>query len=116
MHDGAAYNRTEKVKEIIAWPAAVKNLRVCWQGILQDKNCGQCEKCIRTQLNFLATGNPIPEAFSKKIDVDIDLENYSIKGNIACAEWNQMLTYARAHQVDGKWLLHVERIIKNGCC
>ena len=62
--DGAVCNRTEKV----AWLSqhaeeCTDNLRVCWQGPELDRNCGFCEKCIRTKLNFWASGNAIPAAF-----------------------------------------------------
>jgi len=56
VHDGAGYSRTEKVVEIATHKTATRVLKVCWQGQETFKNCGNCEKCIRTQLNFLAAG------------------------------------------------------------
>ena len=32
VHDGAAFPRLEKMREIIKWPEALQSLRVCWQG------------------------------------------------------------------------------------
>lgn len=55
-HDGAGASRTEKVAAIATWPAAARGVRVCWEGRSADRNCGRCEKCIRTFLNFKAAG------------------------------------------------------------
>ena len=54
-HDGIVYSRLDKVKMISEWDEALNQIRVCgpnWPG----KNCGQCEKCIRTMLDLLAAG------------------------------------------------------------
>ncbi|WP_025041695.1 hypothetical protein [Nitrosospira briensis] len=62
--DGAEFSRTEKAEGITDWPTGLRNLRVCWQGPLTGKNCGICEKCLRTKMNFLAVGAPLPESLS----------------------------------------------------
>ncbi len=54
--DGAEYTRTEKAVLLQKWPKALEKLRVCWQGEDLSKNCGRCNKCKRTRLNFLAVG------------------------------------------------------------
>jgi hypothetical protein len=48
--------RTERVAVICRYPRIARHLRVCWEGPITGENCGQCEKCIRTKLNFLAAG------------------------------------------------------------
>ncbi|HSI43884.1 MAG TPA: hypothetical protein VK949_06035 [Methylotenera sp.] len=60
VYDGGEFARTEKTKGISDWEEGLKNLRVCWAGPLTGKNCGVCEKCIRTKMNFLAMGVPLP--------------------------------------------------------
>lgn len=67
VHDGAGFDRSEKVKAIANWPIALKNLRVCWRNSDKSKNCGVCEKCIATALAFKAWGYPIPP--SLKVDL-----------------------------------------------
>lgn len=62
-HDGSGASRTEKVASISAWPEAFRGLRVCWEGNNLDRNCGRCEKCIRTYLNFKAAGVDHPQCF-----------------------------------------------------
>lgn len=66
-HDGAAYDRTEKVEWLSKNTAICDYLRVCWAGPDLGKNCGVCEKCIRTMLNFWATQQDVPNAFPTKL-------------------------------------------------
>ena len=62
FHDGCEASRTEKVDWLARHTDACKDLRVCWQGPQKDRNCGECEKCMRTKLNFWALGHAIPES------------------------------------------------------
>ena len=74
VHDGTAYSRADKILQIADWPEAMRNLRVCWEGEQKDRNCGVCEKCIRTILNFKALGLELPECFER------DISNSQIAG------------------------------------
>lgn len=53
---GAAVDRTEKAGAVASNPAVLENLRVCYERPELGDNCGACEKCIRTKLNFYANG------------------------------------------------------------
>lgn len=110
IHDGASYNRTEKVKGIIDWQAGLKNLRVCWQGDLKDRNCGKCEKCVRTKLNFLAVNAPIPPCFPKS-DIIQDLQKIKLKNKVSLSEWQGILTYAKHQGIGEPWVNQVANII-----
>lgn len=53
---GAGATRTRKAS-VIARSAAVKrHIRVCYRQSFDGGNCGVCEKCTRTKLNFAAVG------------------------------------------------------------
>ena len=69
VHDGAAYRRVDKVRRVAANPLATKSARVCWQRSSWSRNCGVCEKCIQTQLDFLAVGKTNPECFDRPLDL-----------------------------------------------
>lgn len=56
----SALPRTERVGRIAAHPAVIESLRVCWGDKTPGRNCGHCEKCMRTKLSFLALGLPVP--------------------------------------------------------
>jgi len=58
---GYAHSRTEKVAAIAAHGDLAEHLRVCWEGPRTGRNCGRCEKCVRTKLNFLAAGYQPPD-------------------------------------------------------
>lgn len=68
VHDGAGYNRIEKVERVAVNEVATKGLRVCWRDTSYTKNCGVCEKCILTQLEFLALGHANPPCFDRPLD------------------------------------------------
>lgn len=61
VSEGGGFTRTEKVALIGRNQEAAERLRVCWQGPRTGRNCGACEKCVRTKLNFLAAGVAVPE-------------------------------------------------------
>jgi hypothetical protein len=110
MHDGASHSRTEKVKEISTWKAGADNLRVCWQGDLKDKNCGACEKCIRTKLNFLAVKSPIPSCFPKSNIIN-DLEGVVLSNDVVRAEWRQLYEFSEKNRIEEPWVQKVSKII-----
>ena len=65
-NDGAELSRLEKVGTIYDWDIVPKTIKVCWENRAETLNCGVCEKCVRTQLQFLAAGaSQTPEAFPK---------------------------------------------------
>lgn len=55
--DGGCVTRTQRVKFLCDYPETAAQLRVCWEGPFTGGNCGRCEKCIRTKLNFMAVRN-----------------------------------------------------------
>lgn len=55
--EGGGFTRTQRVALIAQTPQIARQLRVCWEGPVTGRNCGVCEKCIRTKMNFMANGN-----------------------------------------------------------
>ncbi|MDH3347171.1 MAG: hypothetical protein OEM02_03595 [Desulfobulbaceae bacterium] len=110
MHDGASHNRTEKVKEISEWRKGVDNLRVCWEGELKDRNCGKCEKCLRTKLNFLASGGAVPDCLAGG---DMAFSTIRLKNTSQYKELKSICHEARKNGVQGAWLAEVEKVLKD---
>lgn len=81
---GASVERTARCLYISQFPAALKHLRVCWQHDANGKNCGKCEKCLRTQLNFLAANYHGPLPFSQEFD---------IRRLLGDSEWDPIFSY-----------------------
>ncbi len=112
--DGFEFTRTEKTERVAESDFALEHLRVCYSG---DglRNCGKCEKCIRTKIQLALAGAldrcpslgsldartvarmSLPEAWQ--------LETY---GNLQreCAETPGLQALARAigHAVRWRWL------------
>jgi hypothetical protein len=94
--DGASVSRIEKVALIASWEAANKNIRVCWEGSEFDKNCGICEKCIQTILDFRATGNGLPLCFEKDINNE-QILSLHINSKYVLENFQAILDYANAN-------------------
>ena len=69
-HDGAAFDKLDKVTALVNSPAIVRDLRVCWQGERLDRNCGRCFKCVTTQACFWIEGVDKPAAFDVPATMD----------------------------------------------
>ena len=103
IHDGAGFSRTDKIATIARYPAAVAGLKVCWEGSEQHKNCGVCEKCVRTRLNFLAVGEPSPACFEGSLDLSA-IASIPIRNHPAFAQLRSIASFAQERQVKAEWL------------
>ncbi len=112
IHDGAGFSRTEKVAGILNFPVACKTIKVCWSGADQSGNCGKCEKCVRTQLNFLAAGAlSTPQCFPTRLNME-DIINAQNNRHTPLRDMRSLLAYAKAHNIDGEWLSIVKKGIE----
>jgi hypothetical protein len=67
--DGADLTREQKAAALTAYPEALEHIYVCTARGRSIRNCGRCEKCVRTMLSFIAVGSEIPPAFPTGIDL-----------------------------------------------
>jgi hypothetical protein len=111
VHDGAGFSRTEKIAALARNPACVAVLKVCWEGKAQDRNCGVCEKCVRTRLNFLAAGEAKPACFDTPFD-PASIDTISIRNRAIFVELRQIARYAESHGVDGPWLARLNERLR----
>lgn len=102
ISDGMEHNRIERIEMIKSWQACTDNLRVCWKNKDKSKNCGKCEKCIRTKLEYLCLGigylPTMPTQFSIS---DFDL----IKDNPHMTFFEEAYLYAIKHNCLNKDVL-----------
>lgn len=101
-HDGAGYSRSEKVAALAEWPQARDNLRVCWEGADRGRNCGRCEKCIRTILNFRAVGAGLPGCFAEDVS-DRDVRIMTLRNPAVIAEVSSLIEEAERGGHTGTW-------------
>jgi hypothetical protein len=103
VNDGAGYSRTEKVERVARNDVASSVAKVCWEGLDRGANCGRCEKCVRTRLNFIAIGVDAPACFDTPIEVDM-IESLEVRSQLHLNELTSILDYADRHGRTSPWL------------
>ncbi|UVO49734.1 hypothetical protein M0208_04100 [Sphingomonas sp. SUN019] len=105
--DGAAFGRTEKVQGIGDWPECLANLRVCWQNASARANCGQCEKCIRTKLNFMALGQEPPASLPGRPST-AQILTMRTKNSVQVSYLREIVRTAKGRNTGGRWYRAVQ--------
>ena len=103
VHDGAGFSRTEKIAVIARDAEATRALKVCWEAADLSTNCGVCEKCVRTRLNFKAVGVDQPTCFAGDVTPD-QIRRIPFGNDSQRAAWREILEYADTHGLRGDWL------------
>jgi hypothetical protein len=99
--EGGGFSRTERMKLVSQYPEIVKNLRVCWEGPVTGRNCCECEKCVRTQMNFMALGVE-PTCFDTRLTM-AQIRNQRVPHRIQLSYLTEILNYARQNGTSGPW-------------
>lgn len=108
--DDIEAGRTEKAALVKQWKTGIANLKVCSEMIDGVLNCGICEKCMRTYLNFRACGVyelacmnvKFDRRWLKYIDLPAKLDPY-----------DEIIKYVKEHNVKDDILLEIENKILN---
>ena len=103
VHDGAGYSRTEKVAQIATHKTATQVVKVCWEGQETFRNCGECEKCIRTQLNFRAVGVEHAPCFDRPLDSRL-IETMNLRNDAQANEVKSIYAYATKAGINAGWV------------
>ena len=110
--DCAGLTRTERVALISRYPAIAARLRVCWEDARSGRNCGRCEKCMRTNLNFLANGTD-PYCFDRR-PTSMEILGIRARSAIQIGYFEEIVDSARKHGIDERWVsVLVASIAKN---
>ena len=92
--DGGGFGRTDKIEALLPFPHAIQGIKVCWEGADPAKNCGRCQKCVMTRLNFLAAGMRDPPCFDTPLSLDhiagLALPTLSSAKDLFRMCWNEM--------------------------
>jgi hypothetical protein len=95
--DGGGYTRTEKVALIARYGDVSSRLRVCWEGPQTGANCGKCEKCLRTRLNFLAVGKNPPAGLGGPPSL-LEMLSLQARNKVQLAYLEDILAFASQQQ------------------
>ena len=93
--DGCTHDRTQKVAALANWPDGIRHLRVCWKGGLNDRNCGTCEKCLRTIANFRANGLQAPACLSEPADLVKAIRGLTLERPTLLTYWEEVFRWFR---------------------
>ena len=92
--DGSGFGRTEKVEMLTPYPAVLAAIKVCWAGDDPGKNCGACEKCVMTRLNFLAAGIRDAPCFdtplTPELIADLSMPSMNAVRDLFRTCWNEL--------------------------
>ena len=92
--DGSAFGRTDKIEALLPFPEAIEGIKVCWEGDDPSRNCGRCQKCVITRLNFLAAGMPNPPCFDTPLSLDhiaaLPMSDFDAVRDLFRVCWNEM--------------------------
>jgi hypothetical protein len=92
--DGGAFGRTDKVEALLPFPEAIEGIKTCWEGDDPSRNCGRCQKCVITRLNFLAAGMPNPPCFDTPLSLEhiaaLPMPDLSAVPALFQVCWNEM--------------------------
>lgn len=84
VHDGYELKRQDKVSLIVKKSNEINkkiNLRVCYSEAIKEINCSKCEKCYRTIIGIILSGdNPNNYGFVTSENVYDEVRNYFSKG------------------------------------
>ena len=100
--EGGGFTRTQRVALINDYPEVAAKLRVCWEGPLTGENCGRCEKCIRTKLNFMAI-NAAPVCFDDGVATPAQILGLAARTSQQLALLHEVLASARRNGARGAW-------------
>lgn len=79
-HHGFEMSRLQKVRQLRDWPLALNRMYVCTSRTSNGRNCGACEKCVRTKLHLLVEGRLADAgAFDENDVTEADIRAISIK-------------------------------------
>lgn len=109
--DGAAFSRVQKIKILNEWQDGRDNLRVCWEGEDKDRNCGNCEKCLRTMMGFKASQLKIPASFQEKKIPLKKIFGFRLKKEVLFMKWSQILHLAQKNKIKKAWVTVLKMVI-----
>jgi hypothetical protein len=100
--EGGGFTRTDRVRMICDYPEIAARLRVCWEGPATGGNCGLCEKCIRTKLNFMANDRA-PLCFDRR-PTGREILGLKARNEVQLAYLREILAAARKNGITGPWV------------
>lgn len=109
VHHGLEKDRPQKALLVGNSELARQHLRVCWENRHGQYNCGECEKCIRTLVEF-AVGGQTVESIPARFSLD-DIERLPLDPRVT-KFWRASLTMAQQEQPNSDLTRAIEKRLK----
>jgi hypothetical protein len=109
---GGGYTRTAKVETIARHEVVRTHVRVCWEKLGNGLNCGVCEKCVRTRLEFWLAGYREIPAFAGVLTADT-VANILIRNKDQRRFLQDILAHPRAAIFDGNVRDALKRVARS---
>lgn len=111
VYEGAEFTRPEKAPTIAANPEILPHLIVCWDGYTEGKNCGRCEKCLRTMMGLALAGiDDLSPAFAEPLTEE-SVIGLRFKHHYYLEYWEDLLAEARRVAPDSRWIPTIRRVV-----
>lgn len=110
--DGYEHTRTQRAWFLKDWTVCIENLRVCWRNADKSKNCGKCEKCVRTKLNFLSVGQNHMSCMPNDVNMQ-ELKDLKSLTASQCELFQEIYDYAKQnHTLNKNWLKLIKKKLR----
>lgn len=106
--EAGGLTRTERVNVLAGFPEVAERLRVCWRTTDGD-NCGVCEKCIRTKLNFMANGHE-PMPFDRR-PTEAEILGLTASNPVKLAYLREIKATAKSNGINEPWVKTLDKTI-----
>jgi hypothetical protein len=102
--DGGGYQRADKIRLMAGWAEFLQYLRVCWAGDHKDRNCCECEKCIRNILTFRVLGLGLPPCFERDVSIEQIMRLTRLKEITMRTQYDNILRVAAERGCAEDWV------------
>lgn len=96
---GGDYSRYQKIAYLAQNDIAMRYLRVCWEHLNDDYNCGQCPKCLSTMANLQMAG-ALERCRTFTRPLDLALMRQTPIGPSDRRHYEELLAVAEAQKAD----------------
>jgi hypothetical protein len=112
--DGIGIRRHLKTHSMASWPALHRHVEVCWENRTSGRNCGRCEKCIRTYYALRAAGVRDPAAFPNPPTIR-DIQNLEIPHEFHLDYMSNIILLAESSGLGTEdWVLALKTRVAHG--
>lgn len=106
----ADLDRVGRLEELLDWPEALANLRVCWMHPTGGENCGRCGKCMVVMLAARVLGGGRLPCFDRDLEDDEIPAMLADPHEIIPFRAQQLLEHAVRRGLDEPWMALAEQV------